>query len=65
MTTKSITRLLAVGAALAAAAGLLAGCNDEERPLHFAKGKYAGPQDAPLSAEQLDSLKQRVNNGRF
>ena len=66
MTKKNLTRLLVVGAARAAAAGLLSGCNEEEaRPLHFEKGKYAGPQDTPLSAEQLDSLKQRLNNERF
>ena len=65
MTKKTLTHLLAA-AALVASAGLLAGCNEEaERPLHFEKGKYVGPQDAPLSAEQLDALKQRVDRGRY
>ena len=65
MSRKTFTHLLAA-AALVASAGLLAGCNEEaERPLHFEKGTYQGPQDTPLSAERLDALKQRVNQGRF
>ncbi|HYG89966.1 MAG TPA: hypothetical protein VD978_27350 [Azospirillum sp.] len=62
---KNLTRLVLLGAMLAMAVPL-AGCNEEgERPLHFEKGKYTGPSDSPLSQQQLDTLKQRLNNGRF
>jgi len=62
--TSNLHRLITLAAALALAAPLAA-CNEEERPLHFEKGTYQGPTDPPLSPEVIDSLKQRVNTGRF
>ncbi len=62
---KILTPHLLFGVLLAMAAPL-AGCNEDgDRPLHFEKGRYAGPSDPPLSQEQLNTLKQRLDKGRF
>jgi len=49
--------------ALAAAAGLLAGCNEAEsgRPLTYEKGVYQGQQDEPLTNETREQLRQRMS----
>ena len=49
--------------ALAAAAGLLAGCNEAEsgRPLTYEKGVYKGKQDEPLTDEAREQLRQRMS----
>lgn len=62
MTRSGGFALLAV-LALAAALG---GCRADEqnRPLHFDKGKYEGKQDESLSADQLKALRERAELAR-
>jgi len=56
------TRAIIAIAALAAAAGALAGCRAEEqgRALIYDKGTYAGPKDPALTPKQIDELNARV-----
>lgn len=51
---------------LLAAAAALAGCraDDQNRALHFEKGKYAGEKDQALSPEELKALRERAELGR-
>ncbi|MEC9369239.1 MAG: hypothetical protein VX871_11180 [Pseudomonadota bacterium] len=44
-----------------ATAGLLAlgGCNETDRPLSYKKGVYGGKTDQKLTAQQLETLRQR------
>ena len=50
-----LTRAIIAIAALAAAAGALAGCRAEEqgRALIYDKGTYAGPKDPALTPKQI------------
>lgn len=42
-----------------AAMAVLAGCEDMDRPLNYNKGEYAGQPDTKLTAEQVETLRQR------
>ena len=66
MTIMGLRRLALAGLALAAA-GALAGCNENEqqRVLHFEKGTYKGAADTPLSEEARESLRARSASQKF
>lgn len=50
---------------LLAATAALAGCRADEqnRALHFDKGKYEGEKDQALSPDQLKALRERAELG--
>ncbi|WP_035691443.1 hypothetical protein [Azospirillum halopraeferens] len=60
-------RRLALAALAFAAAGALAGCNENERDrvLHFEKGTYKGAADTPLSDDARAALRDRAAAQRY
>lgn len=50
---------VAILCAIFASAFTLAGCKDTNRPLSYNKGEYGGKADTKLSAEQVETLRQR------
>lgn len=53
-------RLTGISVALLAASALaLSGCKGTDRPLSYEKGVYGGKTDEPLTAEQVETLRQR------
>lgn len=51
-------RVITLGMIFAGAI-MLAGCKDTNRPLSYNKGEYGGKADAKLSAQQVETLRQR------
>lgn len=50
---------VAIVCTIFASAIVLAGCKDTDRPLSYTKGEYGGKADTKLSAEQVETLRQR------
>ncbi|MEJ2626033.1 MAG: hypothetical protein P8Z80_16340 [Pseudolabrys sp.] len=61
MAATMTTRRIAIIIAAIIAAGLLAGCrNEEQHPMVLGNGAYTGGGNAPLTAKQVSELNNRV-----